>query len=290
MAFYDEPSLKEWENTMRIEQLSWDIDFIRNATSFRKPDFGIPEKAKEVAYPFRIKRYWFMYHLLKREAHLRGAPLDVCEIGVDRGQMLYFMQAAQQASRGPVAWEKWTAVDCRLRKDILAGNGYADMVESNIEFAAPKLQWRYDALILLHVLEHLNEPEAALHRLTPLVKPGGIVIGGFPVTPEPFRKWRQDKLRQMTKPFGHVSVFSPKRVREMAETCDLKVEFLSGAFFMRKKGFFLENAASWWRFNSGFGSLFPGWPGEIYWLFRKPAPAALQTREGNWQNGHFTDT
>ena len=260
---------------MHFEQLRWDIDFIRNEASFRRPEFGIPEKTKQVAFPFRIQRYWFMYHLLKREAYRMDSPRDVCEIGVDRGQMLYFMRAAQQACRDPVAWAKWTAVDCRLKHDILAGNGYADMVESNIEHAAPELRGCYDAFILLHVLEHLSDPEAALHRLVPLIKPGGVVIGGFPVTPEPFRNWRQDKLRQRAKPFGHVSVFSPQRVREMAETCGLQVEFLSGAFFMRKKGFFLENKAWWWRFNSTFGSLCPGWPGEIYWLLRKPVVASL---------------
>ena len=260
---------------MHFEQLGWDIDFIRNEASFRKPEFGISDKAKQVAYPFRIKRYWFMHHLLNREAHRTGAPLDVCEIGVDRGQMLYFMRTAQQAGGDPAAWAKWTAVDCRLKRDILAGNGYADMVESNIEHAAPELQERYDAFILLHVLEHLNDPEAALQRLMPFVKPGGIVIGGFPVTPEPFRNSRQNTLRRNAKPFGHVSVFSPKRVREMAEACGLQVEFLSGAFFMRRKGFFLENQAWWWRFNSAFGSVFPGWPGEIYWLLRKPAATLL---------------
>lgn len=255
---------------MNSEQITWDTTSLSRSAPLRKPDFGIPEGAKRVAYPFRIMRYWFMHHLLNRESERLNRPLDVCEIGVDRGQMLYFTrEASAAADRKP--WARWTAVDCRLKQDVLRANGYTDMVEANIEEAPPRLDGQYDVMILLHVLEHLREPEAALKRLVPFVKPGGALIGGFPVTPEFFRNWRESTLRLKTKPFGHASAFSPRRVREMARQAGLEVEFLSGAFFMRKKGFFLENHAWWWRFNLRFGALFPGWPGEIYWLLRKPA-------------------
>jgi hypothetical protein len=40
---------------------------------------------------------------------------------------------------------------------------------------------------------------------------------------------------------------------------------------MRSKGSPLENSAAWMRFNLAWGRLFPWWPGEIYWLMRKPA-------------------
>jgi hypothetical protein len=66
-------------------------------------------------------------------------------------------------------------------------------------------------------------------------------------------------------------VFSPRRVRDMAAANGLQVEFLSGAFLMRKKGFFLEDHKWWLRFNVRFGAVFPSWPGEIYWMLRKPA-------------------
>ncbi len=254
---------------MTNEQLAWDTAFIARSAQLRQPDFGIPEGAKRVVYPFRIMRYWFMHHLLHRESSRLKRPLDVCEIGVDRGQMLYFTQAAcVDMDRKP--WARWTAVDCRLKHAILRDQGYSDMVAANIDEAAPILDGQYDVAILLHVLEHLRDPEAALNRLIPCIKPGGAVIGGFPVTPEPFRRWREKYLRRNAGPFGHVSAFSPQRVHAMARQAGLAVEFLSGAFFMRKKGCFLENHAWWWRLNLRFGALFPGWPGEIYWLLRKP--------------------
>jgi len=55
----------------------------------------------------------------------------------------------------------------------------------------------------------------------------------------------------------------------MAARAGLKLEFVSGAFLMRSKGSPLENSAAWMRFNLAWGGLFPGWPGEIYWIMRK---------------------
>lgn len=263
---------------MQAQALSWDAAFVRDSALLRGPEFGMSETAKRAALPFRAQRYWFMYHLLREEAARLGRPLDVCEIGVDRGQMLLFMHAARERGAAGAPWSRWTAVDCRLKRDTLRACGYREMIEADIDRAAPPLRRRCDAVILLHVLEHLREPEAALARLLSLVKPGGMVIGGHPVTPEPFRQWQEQRLRRKARPFGHVSAFSPARVRAMAEETGLAVDFLSGAFFMRKKGFLLENHEWWWRANLRFGARFPGWPGELYWQLRKPAAAGEDKR------------
>lgn len=254
-----------------MQHILWDAEFLRKSTLLRRPEFGMSETAKRVAFPFRAQRYWFMYHLLCEEAARQGRSLDVCEIGVDRGQMLLFMQAAREdGADAPPIWSRWHAVDCKLKREVLLRHGYRDLVEADIDIAAPRLPEPCDTLILLHVLEHLREPEAALGRLVSLLKPGGIVIGGHPVTPQPFRAWQERRLRRKAKPYGHVSALSPKRVRDMAAGAGLKVEFLAGAFCLRKSGFFLENHDWWRRWNLRFGARFPGWPGEVYWLLRKP--------------------
>jgi hypothetical protein len=67
-----------------------------------------------------------------------------------------------------------------------------------------------------------------------------------------------------------VSAFSPQRVAQLVGSAGLKLEFFSGAFFMRHKGFALENSRRWLRLNLWWGRMFPWWPGEIYWLARKP--------------------
>jgi 2-polyprenyl-3-methyl-5-hydroxy-6-metoxy-1,4-benzoquinol methylase len=256
---------------MALPQLNWDFEFLNNNPTLQDDNYGIPKEVKHIRYSIRLIRYWFMYHFLRAETERCGRNLSVCEIGVDVGQMLGFMQAAAQHGGQKVEFETWDAVDCLIRRDILERAGYRNFYEVNLESDAFTLgDAQYDSMILLHVLEHLFEPEKLVNKLVTNLKPGGIMIGGFPSTPQAFAQAREDKIRPGQRQFGHVSVFSPERVRAMAAEAGLEVEFLTGAFFMRKKGFFLENAKWWFRFNLWFGGLFPSWPGELYFLLRKP--------------------
>jgi hypothetical protein len=69
-------------------------------------------------------------------------------------------------------------------------------------------------------------------------------------------------------------VISAARVDEWASALGLRTEWRSGAFFMRRKGFALENRAWWLKANLAFGAVFPAWPGELYWSWRKPPDEA----------------
>lgn len=257
---------------MALPQLCWDVEFLKDNPTLQSEDYGIPAEVKHIKYSVRLLRYWFMYHFLREETKRKGRKLSVCEIGVDVGQMLGFMHAAAGHGAEKVEFETWDAVDCRIRPEILEPVGYKRFYEVDLESSEFHLgEKQYDAMILLHLMEHLFEPEKLITRLVPNLKPGGMMIGGFPSLPDFMVETREKQIRPTARKFGHVSVFSPKRVREMAAANGLEVEFLSGAFFMRKKGFFLENYKWWLRFNLWFGAVFPGWPGETYWILRKPA-------------------
>ncbi len=249
------------------EPSRWEIEFLATNPTVRAKRFGMPAEAKSVRYPLRLLRYWFGYQLLHEECLRAGRPLAVAEIGVHRGQMLEFVKSAPAG----VAWSKWTAVDAVMLTEKLVKAGYDDFYEANLENPDFALPASYDCAILLHVLEHLSEPEAVLKKIAAGIVPGGSLIGGFPVVPGAFRATREAQVRKTAGPMGHVSIFSPARVREMAAAAGLETEFLSGAFFLRSKGSALENFSGWMRFNLFWGRLFPWWPGEIYWLLRKPA-------------------
>jgi len=245
----------------------WDIDFLATNPTVRTKRFGMTAEAKSVRYPIRLLRYWFGYHLLRTESMRAARPLVVAEIGVHTGQMFEFVQSAPQ----PIPCALWTAVDAVMLTERLRAVGYTDFFEANLEDPAFTLPVTYDCAILLHVLEHLSNPEAVLKKIAASISPGGSLIGGFPVLPAFLAPARERRVRQTAAPMGHVSVFSPSRVRSMAAQAGLETEFLSGAFFARSKGSRLENSATWMRFNLWWGKMFPSWPGEIYWLMRKPA-------------------
>lgn len=217
-------------------------------------------------YPIRLLRYWFGYHLLREEAENSSRLLDVAEIGVHTGQMLEFLRSAPIVP----SFGKWTAVDAVMLTEKLRKAGYDDFFEANLEDAGFDLPQDYDVAVLLHILEHLFEPEKALQKVAARIRPGGALIGGFPVVPDALARIREGQVRKSAAPMGHVSVFSPARVRRMAASAGLQAEFIAGAFFLRSKGSPLENSALWARFNLLWGAMFPWWPGEIYWLMRKP--------------------
>lgn len=235
-------------------------------TVVRSKRFGITPEAKAVRFPIRLLRYWIGYHLLREEAARAAQPLDVAEIGVHTGQMLEFLRSAPVVPN----FARWTAVDAVMLTEKLQKAGYDDFFEANLEDPAFTLPREYDVAVLLHILEHLFEPEEALKKVAARIRPGGALIGGFPVVPDVLARMREAQVRKTAAPMGHVSVFSPARVRRMAKACGLEVEFLAGAFFVRSKGSPLENSALWARFNLLWGAAFPWWPGEIYWLMRKP--------------------
>jgi SAM-dependent methyltransferase len=252
-------------STNAISSSDWDFAFLADNPVVRTKRFGITTEAKSVRYPVRLLRYWFGYHLLRLEAERLGRPIDVAEVGVHTGQFLEFVTSTPVVPK----LGRWTAVDAVMLEEKLRKAGYADFFEANLEAPDFALPGEYDAAVMLHVLEHLFEPEEALHKVVAGLRPGGIVIGGFPVLPGFLIQSREKSVRRTAKPMGHVSVFSPGRVKRMAEAADCTVEFSSGAFFMRSKGSRLENSPAWLKFNLAWGAAFPGWPGEIYWMIRK---------------------
>ena len=255
----------------KLSQLSWDINYLRQNPALRSGDFPLTARALRRTYPTRVLRYWFIYHFLRLEFQRRSEALSVCEVGIDVGQMLQFMRSvAAMPGLDLVQWASWIGVDCCVKQDTLSKFGYTQYIQEDIERSDSWLSGNYDAIIMLHVLEHLYSPEAVFAKMVPRMKPGSVVMGGFPSVPNWCARLREPQIRANPNSNGHVSAFSPKRVRKIAREQGLQLDFLAGAFFLRASGLFLEDQAWWLRFNLAFGALLPSWPGEIYWVMRKP--------------------
>ncbi len=253
-----------WKKPARIStslQITWNWNLsVIDAQNWVKDVFTKPRSTR---YPVKLLRYWFMYNLIREESIQLGRAVRVCEIGVDQGQMLRFTRDS-----GFTDIACWVAVDCRLQPK-LRESGYTKQIEANVDLPNFSLDEEYDVIIVLHLLEHLYEPERLVDRLSAALAPGGVMIGGFPVMPKWLASYWQKRVRLKASKFGHVSVFSPRRVKNMAQSCELNLDFISGAFFLRKSGSFLENPKSWLRLNLLWGALFPSLGGEIYWRMCK---------------------
>jgi SAM-dependent methyltransferase len=230
-----------------------------------------PGKLHErMRYPLRYLRYWFMRMLLEQEAARLGRPLRVCEVGVGRGQMLAFMggeSSGPESFRLPAVISRWDAVDRHLRPE-LARYSYSNLYQHDLATNQSLSVGRYDAVIFLHVLEHLMEPEKTLDRFLETLEPHGIFLGGSPTTPNCIAKYWEARLRRNVGANGHVSVLTPARLRDYGRLRDMKTEFLSGAYLMRNGGRSIENSALWLRLNLLWGAAFPSLGNEVYFSLR----------------------
>lgn len=220
---------------------------------------------KPSSYSIKFLRYWFVNNLIQKHYVKYTRPLNILEVGVDKGQMNeYFFLSNEKNS---VA--SWDAIDVVPQHEYLKKLNYNQIFPYNIDHGSPiKLNKKYDIIIMLHVLEHLYEPEACLDNLLPYLKTGGLIIGGAPTMPHVFsRFWEQKLRRKPKKAFGHVSVISPDKVLCFSEKRNLTVNFLSGAYLVRSHGSLLENsliAPLWMKFNILFGYMFPSISNELY--------------------------
>lgn len=261
-----------------LRSVLWDDEALASNAATRDPEFGITNRAASRRLPFRLLRYWFIERLLREESVHRGRRLRVLEVGVHRGQMKAFVDGAVPLE-GHAPYLSWDAVDCALDEPRLRSLGYDQLHHADLDDAASLSaletslgEGRYDAVIVLHLLEHLREPERVVATLSRALAPGGVMLGGFPVLPAWLAPIRERQLRRTARPFGHVSAFSPRRLERMARVCGFAPDFSAGAFGLRASGSRLEDSAAWLRVNLLFGAIFPAWPGELYWRIRRVAP------------------
>lgn len=235
---------------------------------------GLSKKQNSRRYPTRLTRYLIPYVWMRQLRQELGRPLRVAEIGTGTGQKKLCTDALwkweqQAAGGGELLYTQWDGFDVAPQQARLTAAGY-DLQE---EFDADAGEFRdfpgYDVVLLLHVLEHLREPELFLERLAPRLDPGCLLLGGVPSTPEFLRGTRETQLRKKYLPGGHWCQFSSTRVAAILARPEWTAGEITGAFVVRASGLFLEDSPSWLRFNLAFAHVFPWWPGEVYFSARR---------------------
>ena len=237
------------------------------------------EKGITTRYPIRFLRYWFPRLILEKLHQRIGKPLSVLEVGIGDGKMVGFMGGAKAGggrSRLPAWIERWDGVDVKVEPSTLERYPYSDYIEADIERPFDLKGRRYHAVVLIHVLEHLFDPEAAMLRLRAAMHDDAILIGGSPTMPdllalmhEPWLRRKNQTVLEDARVHRHLSVITPGRIRRFARRNGFAVDLLAGTFLVRWSGLFLENTEGWARANLLWGAAFPALGGELYFSLRR---------------------
>jgi SAM-dependent methyltransferase len=114
---------------------------------------------------------WLSQRAIRRRLPAR-ANLDVLELGCGyRATQLFALK--HRIGHG-------TGVDFQIAAELHQAKGFT-FYEGPIEATLPKLDnASFDAVLLISVLEHLREPQAALESSWHLLRPGGVLLINVP--------------------------------------------------------------------------------------------------------------
>jgi SAM-dependent methyltransferase len=248
-------------------------DLAANA-ALRAPEFHISDSAKKTAYPIRAFRYWWVAQAISRELAGRQHT-TIVDLGSEAGQMRRFYSSApsRNVASSPDG-QSWIALDLKLNEG-LAGAGYSEIVACDFDAPLPLATGSVDALICIHVMEHLPRPAFTMSEIARVLAPGGLFWGGSPTAPKVVSYFIHRTLQRMkregtTGPNGHINSLSPGDWKRLVRGADLEIDFVSGSHFMRRSGSSIEDSKNWAKLNLFWGGMFPSLGSEVYLQAHKP--------------------
>jgi SAM-dependent methyltransferase len=145
-------------------------------------------------HPWWIARARLALAVLQAEGI--GAPAPVFDIGCGWGVNLATLEDAGYHAAGlDISRQILEAIDLPGRR----------LIEVDLNQPVPPTRQLCSGALLLDVLEHLDDDRGTLHRIAPLVKPGGILVVSVPALPELFSEFDQIQ--------GHRRRYVPETLR-----------------------------------------------------------------------------
>lgn len=251
----------------RFRLVSESLSSINENDEIQRADFPFYQELAKTKYPVRALRYWWMHCVIQDEMKRANKPLMIADVGCDRGIIKRFVP--------PVDNARWIGLDIDTNREGIALANYDELVRCDFDEKLLLPDASVDIAICSHVLEHLPRPEFTLQEINRILRPGGMLLVGFPIAPKFIATIRERQFAKEIKAgkrkIGqHVNVFWVKRLRRMCDELGLRIEFATGTAMIRKKGSRLENYALWIRLNQVWAALFPALGQELCVQIRKP--------------------
>lgn len=239
--------------------------------------FGVEESPTK--FPLSKSRFLRIASYIHEEYLKRGRPIRILDIGCNDGTISLYCQRLKT----PV---EFFGIDILPEKrEACLKRGYRSVALEDIRncpFDYPENF--FNIVICSHILEHLEEPAALLKKLNKILQKDGLLLASVPAGPRICILWRQyvtplynrlSRHEECRKRFGHVSFFTLADVKKLFSDNAFKTEAICGDYFIRARGFFLENYQWWFDFNQWCGKVIPSLCGQVTLKSRIEKPAEL---------------
>jgi len=229
--------------------------------------FGIDPATTK--YPLRLARYLALAEFLRSELEQKRA-LRLLDVGCGIGKL-------RRACPHPGI--EFMGIDVRLSSlEVARQNGYAAVLQANLNEGLPFAPASFDVLVCSHVLEHLPNPERLVQEVLRVLRPGGLFLAGVPMSWWWTRWLRihllprlvpEKKADVLTANFGHVTFFTLPSLKALLK--EFEIVDIRGFRFFSSRHLPLEN---WWwyfRLNTLWGRAFPRLTADVNVVARKRA-------------------
>lgn len=163
----------------------------------------------------KFSQYWWsnrFFALLARKHGSRGG--GVLEIGCGLGHLLSWLCEDYQVVGTDI--NRW-AIE-QAQKNVPQGSFYVQPAEDLGIF--PKAA--FQTVIAKHVVEHLSGPELAIHEISRVLAPGGLLILATPNLDSPMRRWKKGNWIGYQDP-THISLKTPAEWQDLLRKSGLSI-------------------------------------------------------------------
>ena len=225
--------------------------------------FGV--EPSDRSYRLRLARYPALAQTIAGFAQTRPGRLRLLDAGVGRGRTRRYLAAQAAAQR-----IDFHGFDLHADLVVRCHDAAAwRLVRADITRPLPYRDASFDVGVCEQVLEHVDDPGAALREIARVLRPGGLFVAGVPTFPPGVAS-----LRDLVAPWFHsVSDREHGHVRTFTRSAAVRMVRDTGAFDVREvRGFrsfsggvlgFLEDFRWWWRVNAAFGRALPSFCAEV---------------------------
>jgi SAM-dependent methyltransferase len=230
-----------------------------------EPRLAFDVEPADRRYRLRLARYPALAAAVAEFVRTSSGRARLLDVGVGRGRTRRYLAPLGVADR-----VEFHGVDLAADLDVRCHESAAwRLVRADVAKPLPYRDARFDVVVCEQVLEHVDDPRAALVEIARVLRNGGLLVFGVPTFPPGVAGLRDlvapDRHAQDGAGHGHVRTFTKGAAVALVRGVGaFDVEDVRG--FRSFSGGIaspLEDFRWWWRVNAAFGRALPSFCAEV---------------------------